>query len=453
MLYHSLTNPALTAQFEEALLSSLAPDGGLFMPQNIPHFSLEECTQLAAQPFAQCAASLARYFMGEDWSAQTCTDICTGAYDFDLPIRSLDGQFFDPALPPHLSSYMLELFHGPTLAFKDFAARFMARACRHALTKSGQTRTILVATSGDTGGAIGESFLHQDGVRVFILYPEGKISPMQEQQLCTIGRAQDKPSNVHAISIEGDFDRCQNLVKQAFADSKMTATHNLMSANSINVGRVIPQSFYYFWTSIRLKAGHPHRPLIYSVPSGNLGNITGALIAKQMGAPIDRVVVGHNANHPFADYLQTGIYTPKDCVHTLSNAMDIGRPNNFPRIQALLGNDHAKMRKTFWSAHFDDIQTENHMRKIYQSTNYIMCPHTAIGHLAMEKFTKENPEPCTKITVATAHPAKFITDVNRILGIEMPVPEALQKLQHLTPEKHVMRANLDALNSYMHQKK
>ena len=303
-----------------------------------------------------------------------------------------------------------------------------------------------MATSGDTGGAIGHSFLNQDGIKVYILFPNGGVSSVQEHQLTSMG----KNSNVKAIGVDGNFDDCQALVKQAFADKTLSQQHSLMSANSINVGRVIPQSFYYFWTSLQLKAAHPQRPIVYSIPSGNLGNLTGGLIARKMGAPIDKFVAGNNDNHPFIDYLSTGIYEPRDSVPTLSNAMDIGRPNNFPRILDLFNGEHSEMIEVCFGANFSDEQTARHMRKIYSETGYQMCPHTAVGHLAMEAFMESAAsKPYTKVTVSTAHPSKFKDDVERILDVDIKLPDSLQDCVDAPSHKHVMEPTLAALSAYL----
>lgn len=252
--------------------------------------------------FADCASHLARQFVDNKFSDEDLKRICRDAYNFDLPIKTLSGYQVDSATPELAGNdFILELFHGPTLAFKDFAARFMGRAASHIMQSKEQTRTILVATSGDTGGAIGDAFLNQPGIRVFILFPKGGVSKVQEQQLTTMGHGK---ANVHAIAVEGTFDDCQQLVKSAFADNQLTRKFNLMSANSINVGRVIPQSFYYFWTSLQLKAAYGNLPIVYAIPSGNLGNLTGGLIARAMGAPIDRFVVGNNVNNRLSTILK-----------------------------------------------------------------------------------------------------------------------------------------------------
>lgn len=446
MNYHSHKDSSISASFGDALLASLAPDGGLWMPDTIPHFKPDETARMGAMSFADCAAELAKHFTDDRFSSESLKTLCRDAYDYDVPMVTLSGEKLDPALAPDGEDFILELFHGPTLAFKDFAARFMGRAASHLMGSANQKRTILVATSGDTGGAIGDAFLDQDGIQVFILFPKGGVSKVQEQQLTTMGTAR---SNVKAISVDGTFDDCQQLVKSAFSDVELTKKHSLMSANSINVGRVIPQSFYYFWTSLQAKAAYPSRPLVYAIPSGNLGNLTGGLIAKKMGAPIDRFVIGNNANDPFVDYLSTSVYEPRASVPTLSNAMDIGRPNNFPRILSLFNNMYADIVDVCWGASFTDAETERHIRRIHTETEYIMCPHTAVGHLAMEKFAEDVPEPFTRITVGTAHPAKFADSVERILHTDIPMPAPLAKAMKKKQRVHVMGPTLADLSDYL----
>ena len=446
MNYLSHKNSDISASFGKALLASLAPDGGLWMPEKIPFFTPDVTATLGAMSFADCAAQLATHFTDDNFTKEDLQSLCRDAYDFEVPMVSLAGKKLDPALAPDENEFVLELFHGPTLAFKDFAARFMGRSASHLMQTSKQKRTILVATSGDTGGAIGDAFLDQKSIKVFILFPKGGVSKVQEQQLTTMG---NKNSNVKAISVDGTFDDCQQLVKLAFGDKTLTEKHSLMSANSINVGRVIPQSFYYFWTSLQAKAAYPNRPIVYSIPSGNLGNLTGGLIAKKMGAPIDRFVIGNNANNPFVDYLSTGEYTPRPSVPTLSNAMDIGRPNNFPRILSLFDDVYEDVLDVCWGASFSDAETERHIRRIYNETGYVMCPHTAVGHLAMEKFAEDVEAPFTRITVGTAHPAKFADSVERILHTDISLPAPLAKAMEKTQRVHVMGPTLDDLSDYL----
>lgn len=446
MTYHSHLNPDVKANFGQALLASLAPDGGLWMPDSLPFFKSDETARMGALPFWACASELAKYFIDEAFSETALKQLCEDAYDFPVPMKTPQGAELDTAMTEVADEYILELFHGPTLAFKDFAARFMGRSASELMKVKGQTRTILVATSGDTGGAVGDAFLDQEGIRVVILYPEGGVSKVQEQQLCTIG---SHNSNVQAVSLKGSFDDCQKIVKDAFADKELSEKHNLMSANSINVGRVIPQSFYYFWTALQIKAAHPGVPIVYAIPSGNLGNLTGGIIAKKMGAPIDRFVVGNNVNDPFVDYLEDGEYRPRPSVPTLSNAMDIGRPNNFPRILDLMDKDFDKVSGLCWGASFSDEETERHLRRVFNKTGYIMCPHTAVGHLAMEAFSRDVQRDFIKVTVATAHPAKFADSVERIIDSKIDLPAPLKKAMSQKKRVTSLAPTLDALADYL----
>jgi len=446
MRYYSHLDKGVTAQFGDALLASLAPDGGLWMPDAIPKFTPDEMATLGAMDFADCAAELATYFTDDRFDKAALKALCHDAYNFDVPMVTFDGQRLDPAMPPNADEFVLELFHGPTLAFKDFAARFMGRAASHLMQKSGARRTILVATSGDTGGAIGDAFLGQDGVEVFILFPKGGVSTVQERQLCTIGEA---GSNVRALAVDGTFDDCQALVKQAFADQDMTQRFDLMSANSINVGRVVPQSFYYLWASLQAKAAYPLRQLVISIPSGNLGNLTGGLMARAMGAPIDRFIVANNANDPFVDYLVDGEYRPRPSVPTLSNAMDIGRPNNFPRILSLFGEDLEAIRSAIWGASFDDDSTARHIRRVYQDTGYLLCPHTAVGHMGTLAFREGHDLDATYLTVGTAHPAKFADSIETIIREDVPLPPALAAAMTRDPRVTTLEPSLSALSDYI----
>jgi len=446
MKYYSLNDKTLSVDFGDALLASLAPDGGLWMPESIPFFTPQQTAEMGAMSFPDCAATLAQYFVDDRFSADDLSRICNDAYDYPMPIKALDGTILDAATPEVGQAYFLELFHGPTLAFKDFAARFMGRSASHLMSETGESRTILVATSGDTGGAIGDAFLNQPGITVFILYPRGGVSKVQEQQLTTMGR---EGCNIHAICVDGTFDDCQALVKEAFADQALSEEHRLMSANSINVGRVIPQSFYYFWSSLQIKAAHPKKPIVYSIPSGNLGNLTGGLIAKRMGAPIEKFVVGHNSNDPFVDYLKTGEYTPRPSVPTLSNAMDIGRPNNFPRILELYENDYERILSVCWGASYTDEETERCLRRTHAATGYVMCPHTTVGYLAMQDFTANADKHYTEVTVATAHPAKFADSVENILREDISLPEPLAKAFKKKQRKHIMPPTLKALSKHI----
>lgn len=443
MQFYSTRNRDLKVSFREALLSGIAPDGGLYMPEKIPQLSVEEISNLEGKSFPEVAYAIGRKFIArEEIPDEKLREICDSAYNYEVILKSLNGHPRGDA-PTQL---VLELFHGPTLAFKDFAARFMARCADFLLKQSGETKTILVATSGDTGGAIGNGFLGMEQVKVVILYPKGGVSPMQEKQLTTMGQ------NVFAVEIDGTFDDCQRMVKEAFLDQAFAGKFHLMSANSINVGRIIPQSFYYAWASLQFQnletssedvsppspllsqeGRHTKNSVIFSVPSGNFGNVFGGVLAKMMGFPIEKFIVANNANHPFFDFWKTGEFEAVQSVHTLSNAMDIGHPNNYYRIVHLFEGDLGKIREIFWCSWFDDEKTAAHMQKIRKEFDYVMCPHTAVGNLGVIEFKKTFPQSLFDteggetvfVTVGTAHPAKFVESVEEILGEKLEIPNAL----------------------------
>jgi len=429
MHFFSTTDSSLKANFKGALLSGLAPDGGLYVPSDIPQFSESELKHLATLSFAELAAEVTKIYVDDEIPSEDIEALCKAAYDFELPIiKTSNGDTF------------LELFHGPTAAFKDVAGQFMGHTVSYFLQTESLERNILVATSGDTGGAIGAGFKNLPGVKVFILFPRGGVSSVQRQQLCTMG------GNVQAIEIEGTFDDCQRLVKQAFADRKFNEDFKLMSANSINVGRVIPQSFYYLWAALKLQAQKPGKDIVFSVPSGNLGNVTGAYLAKAMGAPIKKLIVANNANNPFVEMLKTGEFKPRPSVSTLSNAMDIGHPNNYYRLNHFLPGQALKFLFTGFS--FNDEDTAKNLADYYQNYNYLMCPHTSVGHLATQKYKASNPNDLV-VTVATAHPAKFRDEVEPIINMAPALPPSLESIVNLMPQVDALTPNLEGLESYL----
>ncbi len=409
-------------------MTGLASDGGLFMPESFPSFSEDQLQTFSEQSFPVVAAQVAQCFVGSSIREVDLQRICKEAYDFSVPFHALEAD-----------QLVLELFHGPTAAFKDFAARFMARCVEYFLLQKNQKKTLLVATSGDTGGAVGHAFRGMENMQVFILYPSGGVSPLQEKQLTTLGQ------NVQALEVRGNFDDCQRMVKEAFMDQDFNDQINLMSANSINVGRILPQSFYYFWTSLQLQKQFPGRKIVYSVPSGNLGNVTGGLMAKRMGAPIDRFIMAQNTNHPFVDFLQTGSFDPGVSISTISNAMDIGHPSNFYRIAELYKEDLEGLRKDAWGASFTDDQTRAAMKDVFEKYDYEMCPHTAVGYLGLQKYKQEVDESVLGVTVSTAHPGKFQELMVEVLGHEISLPERLQSV--LTHDKiaRIIEADLGSL--------
>ncbi len=433
MLYYSTQDPEYQVSFQEALLTGLAPGGGLYLPQEIPSFTEEDLNLLKGKSLSETAFFVAERFIEDEIPTSVLRKICEEAYDFEVPIKKLeeDGAGVDIRV--------LELFHGPTLAFKDFAARFMARCVDYFLGEQDVRKTILVATSGDTGGAIGNGFLGMDNVDVNILYPKGGVSPVQEAQLTTMG------GNIRAFEVNGSFDDCQRMVKEAFMDEALNEEFDLMSANSINVGRILPQSFYYVWSSLQLDLSEDQY-LVYSVPSGNMGNITGAYFAQKMGSPIDHLVVSNNNNHPFVDYLESGEFEAVPSVPTISNAMDIGHPNNYYRIEHLFSGNVDRVRDYFSGYTFDDPQTLAAMQESYNRYGYLMCPHTAVGYLGAKAYLEGVEDDVCMVVAGTAHPAKF-SDVVGKAGLSVEIPESLAKALEKEKKSVVISPSLDALSS------
>jgi threonine synthase len=349
--------------------------------------------------------------LGDDLSEAEIKSIITSSMNFEAPLFSLE-----PGVE------ILELFHGPSMAFKDFGARFMAAVMSHYLVKHRREIRILVATSGDTGGAVAQGFFNTPGISVTILYPSGKVSDIQEMQLTTLG------GNVEALEIEGTFDDCQRLVKEAFLDVDLRAKFNLASANSINIARLIPQSFYYFVAYAEAKRKGLSEPLVFSVPSGNFGNLSAGLMAYQMGLPVKAFIAACNENHPVPDYLSTGVYDPKSSVETISNAMDVGSPSNFVRMQILSGGVLDEIKQVVKGYFTDDVQTKNRMSEVYEKTGYIMCPHTAVGYDGLLQYQKECGDAVTGVVLSTAHYAKFLPTVEAVIGGKVPVPLRLSEL-------------------------
>jgi len=408
MNFYSTNDPSHVVSLRDAVLNGLAPDGGLYMPCEIPAIEWD-----ASADFHELAFRLARPFLRDELSDADIRTLVVDTLAFDVPLVRIDDRVS-----------VLELFHGPTCAFKDFGARFMARlAGRFAADLSseavakgedGTTFTVLVATSGDTGSAVAAGFLNVPGIRVVILYPSGKVSDIQERQLTTMG------GNVTALEIDGVFDDCQRLVKQAFVDPDLSSM-NLMSANSINIARLIPQMFYYAsaakdfpWTSV---------PLV-SVPSGNLGNITAGLIAKRMGVPIGRFIAATNENDVVPEYLDTAIFRPRPSVATISNAMDVGNPSNFARIVALYGGDVEAIRRDVVGVRVTDGETREAMHELFASTGYVADPHGAVAYAGL-RCVLGGDERARGIFLETAHPAKFGEVVRDAIGVDVDVPERL----------------------------
>jgi len=405
MEYYSTGLKSPNVFFKDALFSGLAPDGGLYMPTSIPQLSLDTLNSKISYP--ELAFKMIMPFIGNAISNEKLDEICNSAFNFSVPLVKLDDNF-----------YILELFHGPTFAFKDFAARFMARMMEHFMNTETVKRTILVATSGDTGSAVANGFFKVDGINVVILYPSKRVSPLQEKQLTTLGE------NISALEVSGSFDDCQKLVKKAFLDKELNSEKKLGSANSINISRLLPQTVYYAWAW--LKSGKKQNILI-SVPSGNFGNITGGLIAKKMGLPFLKFIASVNENKVFPKYLSSGKFYPVPSRQTLSNAMDVGNPSNISRINALYKDDINLMKRDISSYSFNDDITSKSILEIFKEFNYNVDPHTAVGISGLKRFLKDkNKQKITEIVLSTAHPAKFSDTIEPILRESIDLPDKLK---------------------------
>ena len=405
MNYYSTNKQAPFATLEEAVVKGLAGDKGLYMPERITRLDPQVIERMKEQSFHEIACTVARAFFGEDVEPETLDQLVCDTLSFETPVVEVK----DPI-------YSLELFHGPTLAFKDVGGRFMARLLGYFIRKEGLKEVnVLVATSGDTGSAVANGFLGVPGIHVYVLYPKGKVSPIQECQFTTLGQ------NITALEIDGTFDDCQALVKAAFMDEALNAHMKLTSANSINVARFLPQSFYYFNAWAQLARQGKADELVVCVPSGNFGNITAGLFAHRMGLPIKRFVAANNRNDVFLEYLQTGVYTPRPSVATLANAMDVGNPSNFARIIDLYSYEQICTLISGYS--YTDEQIAEAIRRCYAETGYLLDPHGACGYQALEATLRPGE---TGVFLETAHPAKFKGTVDQILGADIEIPAKLR---------------------------
>ena len=406
MRFYSTNNRSQYVSLRTAVLQGLAEDRGLFMPESIP--PTPKITEWASLPFPEIAFEVSRVFIGEDIPKGALKEMVDGAFSFLAPL-----------IPLEQNLYLLELFHGPTLAFKDFAARFMARLMGYFVKEEQQDLYVLVATSGDTGSAVAHSFLGVPHIQVIILYPSGKVSPLQEKQLTTLGQ------NITPLEVEGSFDDCQALVKEVFMDKELTKNLFLTSANSINIARLLPQIFYY--VSAYGQLSDVEKPIVISVPSGNFGNLTAGLIAKRMGLPIARFVAATNINHIIPQYLETGQFLPQPTQHTLTNAMDVGNPSNFSRMLDLYSNDVEAMRADLVGFSFTDEETKNAIKEVYGQYGYILDPHGAVGYLGIKAYQKSYREESVGIFLETAHPAKFQEVVAPLVG-RVDLPKRLKEV-------------------------
>ncbi|MEM9291240.1 MAG: threonine synthase [Acidobacteriota bacterium] len=431
----------------EAFGRSLAPDGGLWMPDPLPRLPQAWIDDLAEHDLAAVGAKFAATLLpalpDEELAA-----LAADALNFPIPLVELpqveisqpgDGHGKEPPV------YILELFHGPTLAFKDVGARFMARLLPRLFPapESGQRLTILAATSGDTGGAVAQAFFGVPDTQVAILYPQGQITPIQEHQIATLG------GNVRAFAVEGTFDDCQRLAKAAFADEDLRQRHRLTSANSIHLGRLLPQSLYYAWAVAQLRRRGEHRPPLFVVPSGNFGNLTAGFIAARLGIPAAGFLAATNANDTVPEYLDTALWRPRPSVATLSSAMDVGDPSNFERILHLYRGDHEDLLQDLSASRHGDAETRQAIREVYQATGYILDPHTAVGWLGLRQQRRERPDaPGSKapaVLLSTAHPIKFREDVQPLVDDALDLPEAIHQLLQRPLQSEPLPDSLEAL--------
>ncbi len=408
MIYNSLNKKSNPAAFPEAVVRGIAPDRGLYFPEKIHRLPDTFFDNIEQESVFEIAFQAIAPFVEGSIPENELRKIIEETLDFDFPIVPITDQIGT-----------LELFQGPTLAFKDVGARFMAR-CLGYFNKenTSQKVTVLVATSGDTGGAVANGFLGVPGIEVVILYPKGKVSEVQEQQLTTLGQ------NITALEVDGVFDDCQDMVKTAFLDQDITQYKQLTSANSINIARWLPQMFYYFIAYRTLKK--KNKPLVVSVPSGNFGNICAGLMAREIGLPIDHFIASTNINDVVPDFLTTGVYTPKKSSPTISNAMDVGDPSNFIRILKIFGDDLDNLKETLSGYRFTDDETREALKEIYTTSGYVADPHGAVGYLGLKAYLKDHPEKYG-IFLETAHPVKFLDTVEDSLNIKVDIPERLKE--------------------------
>lgn len=435
MKYYSTSHQASLATLRYAVEHGLAPDKGLYMPERIKQLPSIFFNNIDKLTFQQIAFEVAKYLFEEDIDENSLKTIVFDTLSFDTPIKHVQDNL-----------YSLELFHGPTLAFKDVGARFMARMLQYFIRKGNDAQkkvNVLVATSGDTGSAVANGFLGVENIHVYVLYPMGKVSHIQESQFTTLG------SNITALEVDGSFDDCQALVKQAFLDADLKQL-TLTSANSINVARLLPQAFYYFNAYAQLKRlgviNSIRQSLVFCVPSGNFGNLTAGLIAARMGLPVSHFIAGNNANDEFYQYLETGNYTPRPSIPTLANAMDVGAPSNFARILDLYSNNFTALKNAISSDTFTDDEIRHIMNECYQSTGYILDPHGACAYQALRKQLRPGE---VGVFLETAHPAKFKEKVDAIDGIDIEIPERLQKFMKGTKSTVKMTKDYGSFKNFL----
>ncbi|MCQ2194335.1 MAG: threonine synthase [Paludibacteraceae bacterium] len=430
MKYYSTNGKADKATLQEAVVKGLASDKGLFMPEVIKQLPSSFFEKMKDMSFQEIAYTVADAFFGEDVDAESLKKIVYDTLNFDVPLVHVNDNI-----------YSLELYHGPTLAFKDVGARFMSRLLGYFIAKEGKEEVnVLVATSGDTGSAVANGFLGVKGIRVFVLYPKGKVSPIQECQFTTLGQ------NITALEIDGVFDDCQALVKSAFMDADLNKHMKLTSANSINVARFLPQAFYYFYAVAQLHKMGKKDNIVICVPSGNFGNITAGLFGKRMGMPVSRFIAANNKNDIFFNYLQTGVYSPKPSVQTIANAMDVGDPSNFARILDLYGKSHKEISSEISGCTYTDEQIKETLNDCYKKHKYLLDPHGAVGYRALCEQLKENE---VGVFLETAHPAKFKDTVEGIINEPVSIPQKLQEFMKGEKQSIELPKDFETFKAYL----
>jgi len=430
MKYYSTNKKVEGVSLEDAVVKGLAEDKGLFMPNSIKALPQTFFDTIETLSFQEIAYTVADAFFGEDVEAEALKRIVYETLNFDTPI-----------VPVADNIYSLELYHGPTLAFKDVGGRFMSRLLGYFIQKQAKTKVnVLVATSGDTGSAVANGFLGVEGIHVYVLYPKGLVSPIQECQFTTLGQ------NITALEVDGTFDDCQALVKSAFMDAELNAHMKLTSANSINVARFLPQSFYYFYAYAQLKKLNKNKEVVMCVPSGNFGNITAGLFAKRMGLPIKRFIAANNRNDIFLQYLQTAQYNPRPSISTIANAMDVGDPSNFARVLDLYSNSHEAIKADISGVSYNDEQIADTLKTCFDETGYLLDPHGACGYQALKDGLQENE---TGVFLETAHPAKFLETVERIIGQKVDIPQKLQEFMKGEKQSLELSKDFDGFKKYL----
>ena len=425
MNYFSLNKSSPIASFKQAVVNGIAPDRGLYYPESITPLSQDFIDHISEYSNEEIAFEVIKQFIGDEIPAEKLKEIIKKTISFDFPVVSIEKNIGS-----------LELYHGPTMAFKDVGARFMSQCLEYFNQDNKEDITVLVATSGDTGGAVASGFLNAKGIQVVILYPSGKVSDIQEKQLTTLG------NNISALEVDGVFDDCQEMVKSAFLDQEIS--RKLTSANSINIARWLPQMFYFFFAYKQVSA--EHRDIVFSVPSGNFGNICAGLLAQKLGLPVKHFIASTNINDTVPQYLVNGIYSPKPSKATISNAMDVGNPSNFIRIQELFQNNLTQLKASFSSFSFSDDETKEMMKDIYNKFNYISEPHGAIGYLGLKKHSLHEDE--FGIFLETAHPVKFLEVVEATLPIRVEIPSQIKEV--MNKEKVVIKiANYKELKTFL----